>query len=140
MGAIVAAIVLTRPPPPAPLSAVAVATTPLLIALPRDRNRERRGDRRGGPRAGRPPRRGRADLASTPKEVEIYLGKEKLGTSIKPLRLKRSDEKLKLTFKAPGYAPQDIEIAPSADARVAVSLVKISVAAKKKPGGGDLEY
>ena len=47
---------------------------------------------------------------------------------------------MKLTFKAPGYAPQDLEIAPSADAHVAVSLVKIVAGAKKKPGGGDLEY
>ena len=79
-------------------------------------------------------------IESTPREVEIYQGKEKLGTSARPLRLKRSDEKVKLTFKAPGYVSQDIEISPSADARVAVSLMKISVAAKKKPGAGDLEY
>jgi serine/threonine-protein kinase len=79
-------------------------------------------------------------IDSTPKEVEIYQGKDRLGTSARPLRLKRGDEKMKLTFKAAGYAPQDLEIAPSADSHVAISLVKIGAGAKKKPGGGDLEY
>ncbi|MFS8070329.1 MAG: serine/threonine protein kinase, partial [Byssovorax sp.] len=138
---IVAAIVLTRPPLPAPTPVVATTTTQL-AALPTTAE---------APASAAPPATvipapaglpAEAELTidSTPREVEIYLGKEKLGTSARPLRLKRSDEKVKLTFKAPGFAPQDIEVSPSADARVTVSLVKISVAVKKSPGAGDLEY
>lgn len=140
MGVLVAVILFTRTSPPAP--APVVATTPQIAALP--------------PTASAPagaalaatvipaptglPAEAELTIDSTPREVEIYLGKEKLGTSARPLRLRRSDEKVKLTFKAPGFAPQDIEVSPSAHARVTVSLVKISVAVKKKPGGGDLEY
>ncbi len=79
-------------------------------------------------------------IASTPREVDVYLGKEKLGTSTKPVYLKRGDEPVKLTLKAPGYVPQDLEVSASDSARVAVTLVKIASPAKKKPGGGDLEY
>jgi serine/threonine-protein kinase len=78
-------------------------------------------------------------IDSTPKDVEIYLGKEKLGTSAKPLRLKRSDAKVKLTFKAPGYVAQDAEVSTATDAHVAITLVKIG-GGHKKAGGGDLEY
>jgi serine/threonine-protein kinase len=79
-------------------------------------------------------------IDSTPKDVEIYLGKDRLGTSAKPLRIKRSDEKVKLTFKAPGYTPQDVEVSPAADAHVTVTLVKAGGGVRKKAGGGDLEY
>jgi len=79
-------------------------------------------------------------VASKPAEVDVYLGKEKLGTSAKPVHLKRGDEPVKLTFKAPGYAPQDLEVSPAEGARVTVTLVKSVGPVKKKPGGSDLEY
>ena len=139
--AIVAALFLLRPATPPPQPVVAALPLPTVLVAPSA----------SVPTVVAPPATvvpapigipAEAELTidSAPKEVEIYQGKDRLGTSAKPLRLKRSDEKVKLTFKAPGYAPQDLEIAPSADAHVAVSLVKIGAGAKKKPGGGDLEY
>ena len=139
VGAIVAAIFLLRLAAPAALPLVATSPQPTVLVAP------------SAPVVVAPqatvvpapsgiPAEAEITVESTPKEVEIYLGKEKLGTSARPLHLKRSDEKVKLTFKAPGYAPQDLEIAPSAGSHVAVSLVKIGAGAKKKPGGGDLEY
>jgi hypothetical protein len=74
---------------------------------------------------------------ATPKAVvvEVYRDGEKIGSSDKPVRLKREDGKVKLTFKAAGYASQDKEVPASASSTVAVTL--------KKPGSGkksDLEF
>lgn len=138
LGAIVAAVLILRPtaqsPLPvalAPLPIVSVTASAPLVAAP--------------PATVVPapvgiPAEVEITVDSTPKDVEIYLGKEKLGTSAKPLHLKRSDDEVKLTFKAPGHAPQEMEIAPAADSHVAIALVKIGGGARKKPGGGDLEY
>ncbi|MEP7120721.1 MAG: serine/threonine-protein kinase [Byssovorax sp.] len=137
--AIVAAIVLLRPPAPPQQPLTVTVPQPTLVVAP------------SAPTVVTPvatvvpapvglPAEAEITVDSTPKEVEIYLGKDRLGTSAKPLHLKRSDDRVKLTFKAAGYAPQDLEIAPSADSHVAISLVKLGVGAKKKPGGGDLEY
>jgi len=43
---------------------------------------------------------------------------------------------VKLTFKAAGYAPQDMEVPAAANTTVAVKLVKAVSAGKKS----DLEY
>jgi serine/threonine-protein kinase len=135
VAAIVAAIVLTRAPPPAPVVMVAAAPLPSAAAPL--------------PSAAAPPTvtpttelamESVLTIASTPKEVDVFLGKEKLGTSTNPILVKRSDSQLKLTFKAAGYAPQDVEVSAAADTKIAVALVKIGVSVKKKPGAGDLEY
>jgi serine/threonine protein kinase len=72
-------------------------------------------------------------IESTPKVVEVYLGKEKIGSSESPIRVKRSDEKVKLTFKAVGYAAQEIDVPAGSNTVVAVTLTK--VAPVKKPAG-----
>jgi serine/threonine-protein kinase len=78
-------------------------------------------------------------VESTPKLVEIWQGTTKLGTSAAPLKVKRGDEKLKLTVKAVGFAPQEVEVTPSESQKVTVSLLK-----KAASGGstkrGDLEF
>jgi serine/threonine protein kinase len=117
-------VVAIAPPPPASAPAILpvappATVTPALAGLPAEIE---------------------LTVASTPTEVDVYLGKEKLGTSAKPVHLKRGDEPVKLTFKAPGYASQDLEVSASEGARVTVTLAKIVGPAKKKPGGGDLEY
>ncbi len=74
-------------------------------------------------------------VEATPKVVDVYQGATKLGSSAAPVKVKRADGKVKLTFKAPGYAPQDLEVPASSSAVVAVTL--------KKMGGtrrGDLEF
>ena len=73
-------------------------------------------------------------IDATPRVVDVYRDGAKIGSSDKPLRLARADGKVKLTFKAAGYAPQDLDVPASANAVVAVTLKK---AAGKK---SDLEY
>jgi hypothetical protein len=77
-------------------------------------------------------------IQSTPKVVEVYLGKEKIGSSAKPVRVKRSDEKVKLTFKAAGYTSQEIELPAGANAVIAVSLTRAAKASR--PGSPELEF
>jgi hypothetical protein len=87
-----------------------------------------------------------ADVALTvqsqPEAVEVFLGNERLGVAPGPVRIKRGADKVKLTFKAAGYKSADIEVSPSADGVVSVTLLKAPGAgqgAKKKPGSGELE-
>jgi len=68
--------------------------------------------------------------------VDVYLGAVKIGTSAAPIKLKRGDVKVKLTFKAVGYVAQDVEVPAAANTVVAVKLVKAAGAKKKS----DLEY
>jgi serine/threonine-protein kinase len=75
-------------------------------------------------------------IDADPKTVDVFQGPTKLGSSASPIKLKRADGKVKLTFKAPGYTPQDIEVPASANTVVAVKLKK--VAGQKK--SGDLEF
>jgi len=75
-------------------------------------------------------------IDASPKLIDVYLGGAKIGTSASPLRLKRGDARVKLTFKAAGYAPQDMEVPAAANTTVAVKLVKAVSAGKKS----DLEY
>jgi serine/threonine-protein kinase len=137
IGAMIATMFILRPGTPAPVPVVAsspvasVAAAAPIVAAP---------TATVVPAPSGLPAEVELTLDTTPKDVEVYLGKDRLGTSAKPLRLKRGDEKVKLTFKAPGYATQDLEISPATDAHVAVALVKLGGATKKKPGGGDLEY
>ncbi len=74
-------------------------------------------------------------VSGTPKVVDVYQGTTKLGSSDAPIKVKRSEGKVKLTFKAQGYASKDVEVAATADAKVAVSLVKLGTAKR-----GDLEF
>jgi eukaryotic-like serine/threonine-protein kinase len=70
-------------------------------------------------------------IDATPKGVDVYQGAAKIGSSAAPVRIKRGDEKVKLTFKAPGYAPKDVEVPASANATISVSLVKAGGGGKK---------
>jgi serine/threonine-protein kinase len=82
-------------------------------------------------------------VESTPKVVEIFLGTEKLGTSEAPFKVKRGAGKVKLTFKAAGFAPRELEVPVATNGVVQVELTK--VAGPAKPAGpstrrSDLEY
>jgi eukaryotic-like serine/threonine-protein kinase len=82
-------------------------------------------------------------IQSVPDKVEVYQGEELLGTAPGPIKLKRGQDKIKLTFKAKGYKPSDMEVAPTADVVLSVSLSKAAVVTggktPKKAGGGELE-
>jgi hypothetical protein len=80
-----------------------------------------------------PPAEVELTIESTPKVVDVYLGKDKLGSSESPVRIKRGDEKVRLTFKAAGYAPKEIDVPAGSNAVVDVTLTK--VAPVKRPSG-----
>jgi eukaryotic-like serine/threonine-protein kinase len=73
-------------------------------------------------------------IDATPTVVDVYRDGAKIGSSDQPVKVKRADGKVKLTFKAAGYAPSDMEVPVSANTVVAVTLKK---AAKKK---SELEF
>ena len=73
---------------------------------------------------------------ATPSPVDVYLGKTKIGTSAAPVKIKRGDGKVKLTFKAQGFAPQDMEVPASGNTAVQVALKKVGGGR----GRGELEF
>jgi serine/threonine-protein kinase len=74
---------------------------------------------------------------ATPKVVEVFLDGNKIGTSAAPIRVKRAEGKVKLTFKAAGHTPQDLEVLASANTVVAVRLVKVAAGVRTNK---DLSY
>jgi hypothetical protein len=123
------AVTATATPPPtaaageAPKTAATEAPTPTPTAVPSVT-----------PEA--PPADIELTIDADPKTVDVFQGPTKLGSSASPIKIKRADGKVKLTFKAAGYAPQDIEVPASANTVVAVKLKKV-VGQKKS---GDLEF
>jgi serine/threonine-protein kinase len=73
---------------------------------------------------------------STPKVVEVWQGTTRIGSSSAAVKLKRADGKVKLTFKAAGYAPRDVDVSASANGNVSVSLVPAAGGGKKR----DVEF
>ena len=86
-----------------------------------------------------------ADVAftvkSVPDGVEVWSGDEKLGTAPGPVRLPKGTDKLKLTFKAKGYKSSDLDVTPTADGTLSVTLTRVAAGgpAPKRRGGGELE-
>jgi serine/threonine-protein kinase len=78
-------------------------------------------------------------IDASPRLVDVYRGAEKLGTSAQPIRIGRSEGKVKLTFKAIGFAPLDVEVPAGASATVPVRLEKAAPAVKK-PGKPEVEF
>jgi eukaryotic-like serine/threonine-protein kinase len=76
-------------------------------------------------------------VESTPPGVDVYLGTEKLGTAPGPIQVKHGDAKVKLTFKAPGYKPTDVEVVPSAGTLLSVTLLKLP---PKQAGKPEIEF
>jgi len=83
-------------------------------------------------------------VQSAPERVEVYRGDEKIGDAPGPIEIPRGDEKVALTFKASGYQPKTVEVTPTADGLISVTLTRASSRTgghgdKKKPGGGEIE-
>jgi serine/threonine-protein kinase len=70
---------------------------------------------------------------ATPRIVDVYLGAAKVGTSAAPIRIKRAEGRVRLTFKATGYLPKDVDVQATASTVVNVVL-------KKAAGQGRKEY
>jgi hypothetical protein len=82
-------------------------------------------------------------IQSKPPGVAVYVGDsdEELGTAPGPLLLKRGDQPVTLTFKAPGYASNRVDVTPSGDMIVPVKLEPAAPGAPgkvQKPGGKDV--
>jgi eukaryotic-like serine/threonine-protein kinase len=83
-----------------------------------------------------PPAEIELTIDATPKVVvDVYRDGQKIGSSDRPVKVKRADGKVKLTFKAAGYTSQEMELPASASAVVPVTL-------KKATGGkkSELEF
>ncbi|MEO8801206.1 MAG: protein kinase, partial [Polyangiaceae bacterium] len=73
----------------------------------------------------------KVEIESTPAKVAVFDGEERLGVSPGPIEL-AAGKKTKLTFKAEGYKPSEIEVTPVAGEPITVLLTKAS---KKTPHG-----
>lgn len=74
----------------------------------------------------------KVEIESSPAKVVIFDGDVRLGASPGPIEL-AAGRKTKLTFKAEGYKPSEIEVTPVAGEPVSVTLTK---APKKSPPHG----
>ena len=79
-------------------------------------------------------------VRSTPEHATIYCGDEKLGLAPGPVNVKRGNAKVKLTLKADGYAPADVEVEPSENTTVSIKLNKNASARPHgpKPTSGEI--
>lgn len=83
-------------------------------------------------------------VQSVPPGVEAFVGGHSLGIAPGPLVLPRGDKPITLQFKAAGYRPKGVEVTPTADGVVSVTLTPIppstSSHAKGKRPVDDLEF
>ena len=69
-------------------------------------------------------------VQATPPTSEVFLGATRLGAAPGPFKLKRGADRVKLTVKAAGHKPLDVEILPSANVIVPVTLTKAPAGAR----------
>ncbi|HEU4533680.1 MAG TPA: hypothetical protein VFS00_06165, partial [Polyangiaceae bacterium] len=65
--------------------------------------------------------------------AEVFLGERRLGASGEALAVPRGEQPIKLTLRAEGYRPHDVELRPNADREVSASLVKKTAAPAPAP-------
>jgi serine/threonine-protein kinase len=113
--------VAATPPPPAPAAATSAVQVSPASGVPTEVE---------------------VTIQSTPANAEVWLAGDKLGKAPGPIKLKRGEDKLKLTLKADGHRATDVEVTPTANAVVQVTLQRTQPAAPKpkKPGTGELEF
>lgn len=87
------------------------------------------------------PRTVQINVQATPKDVDVLLGNEKLGTAPGPLTLPHSNQAVELTFRASGYHEKVVSVVPDKDVTVSVALPRIASPAKtkKKSGSSEIE-
>jgi eukaryotic-like serine/threonine-protein kinase len=66
-----------------------------------------------------------------PEHATIYLGNERIGVAPGPVKLRRGSDKVKLTLKADGFAPTDIELEPVDNTVLDAKLTKIGGGIRK---------
>ena len=76
-------------------------------------------------------------VQATPTNADVFLAGERLGAAPGPFKIRRGDAKVKLTVKAEGYKPLELEVVPSASATLSAPLVRAAPAparTQKQPG------
>jgi serine/threonine-protein kinase len=68
---------------------------------------------------------------TVPAGAEVSLAGEKLGVAPGPFRIKRGDASVKLTVKAAGHTQQSVDVTPTANTAVTVTLTRAPVQRKK---------
>jgi len=72
----------------------------------------------------------RFSVQSVPSGAEAFLDGRSLGTAPGPVVVPRGDRPLTVEFKAPGYRSKSVQITPSADGVVSVTLTSAAPASK----------
>lgn len=65
-------------------------------------------------------------VQAVPATVEAFIGGHSLGSAPGPLVVPRGDEPVTLQFKAPGYQTKNVQITPTGDGVVSVTLSPVS--------------
>jgi eukaryotic-like serine/threonine-protein kinase len=68
-----------------------------------------------------------------PEHATIYLGDERIGVAPGPVKLRRGADKVKLTLKADGFAPTDVELEPVDNTVLNAKLTKLGGGGIKRP-------
>jgi hypothetical protein len=79
-------------------------------------------------------------VESVPRDVEVYLGEEKLGVAPGPFPVERGNEPIELELRAKGYVSRKVQFTPKANGVVSATLQKI---VRKTRGGAkkpELEF
>ncbi len=81
-------------------------------------------------------------ITSEPAVVDVYVDKIKIGTSEKPIKIKRAEGKTKLSFQAKGYVTEDMDVSLASNLGLQIKLKKAAGPAvvKKNGGKGELEF
>jgi serine/threonine-protein kinase len=86
----------------------------------------------------------RFSVQSVPPGAEAFVDGHSLGTAPGPLVLPRGDKPVTVEFKAAGYRPKGVEVTPSADGVVSVTLTQIPPSPPSHPHAkrpvDDLEF
>ncbi len=88
--------------------------------------------------APKPPEDVLVTVKAVPEHATIYLGDERIGVAPGPVKIRRGTDKVKLTLKADGYTPYDVELEPTENTVVNAKLAKVFGGPKKpvNPQGG----
>ena len=78
-------------------------------------------------------------MRSRPVQAEIYLNDQRLGVTPGPVSLPRGEAPQTLVLKAPRYAPATVEVRPTRDQNVDVTLVYRAAARNSAALPRDLE-
>jgi eukaryotic-like serine/threonine-protein kinase len=82
------------------------------------------------------------ELKTQPKQVEVFLGGDRLGTSLEPIALPFGEQSLELELRARGFKSGKLTVVPDQNRTLESTLAPERAAPAKKAGGApkDLEF